>query len=328
MQKKLITRLKTEVFDELKQDKLFGLQVGVLKNGKTLLKESFGKDYSFFDLASMTKAILTADYFVRHSNLRVKKVSDFLPWLKKSNVRISDLLNHSSGLRAHIKFFDVLKDLPTDERLIGIKKILRDELPKEKPRSKPLYSDLDFILLGFVIEELEGCDLENYFERENEISGLHFNSLSFKGKKNNYAPTEVCPWREKYLVGEVLDGNTHFMGGVAAHAGLFGSLDSVLDYGKKLRSQYKKNPKLFKAKNKEWASGFMVPSGRTTTAGKYFSKKSIGHLGFTGTSFWYDPEKDLLIVVLSNRTYPDRENSDFNKFRPMIQNIVYEETIL
>jgi CubicO group peptidase (beta-lactamase class C family) len=118
------------------------------------------------------------------------------------------------------------------------------------------------------------------------------------------------------------------MGGVAPHAGLFGKLEDVLEYGKALRLSYKKKSALFKKQVEGWANGFMTPSGEETTAGKYFSKKSIGHLGFTGTSFWYDPEAELFIVILSNRTYPDRDNAHFNKFRPLIQNIIYEECVL
>jgi CubicO group peptidase (beta-lactamase class C family) len=326
MSEKTSKRLKTEVYDNLKADKAFGLQIGVLKKGKLVFKESYGKDYLFFDLASLTKAMLTADYFLKKPGLKDKKISDVLPWLGSSKLKIKDLLNHSSGLRAHLKFFEVLNTLPNDERQVGIKRLLREEFKQAKVGSKPLYSDLDFMLLGFAIEELEECSLEHYFERENTISGLHFNKIPFNGKKTNYAPTEICPWRKKTLRGEVLDGNTYFMGGVAGHAGFFGSLDSVLDYGIDLRKSYKKEPKLFKAQNNEWASGFMIPSGDQTTAGKHFSKKSIGHLGFTGTSFWYDPEADLFITILSNRTYPDRFDASFNKFRPLIQNIIYEET--
>ena len=325
MSERIKQRLKTEVFEKLSNNKAFGMQIGVLKKGEVILEASFGKDYQFFDLASMTKTLLTADYFLKNSDLKEQKVSEILKWLGQSNIRIKDLLNHTSGLASHIKFFEVLRSLPIDERIVGVKKVLREEFKKTKVGSKPLYSDLDFMLLGFIIEEIERCSLEHYFERENEIKGLHFNKVPFSGNKKAYAPTEICSWRKKTLRGEVLDGNTYFMGGVAAHAGLFGSLDSMLSYGAALRAQYKNKPALFKAQNKEWASGFMIPSGPKTTAGKYFSKKSIGHLGFTGTSFWYDPEVDLFITILSNRTYPDRSDAAFNQFRPVIQNIIYEE---
>lgn len=328
MQERMIKRLHDEVFEKTNQDKSFALQIGVLNKGRVALHKSWGKDYKFFDLASLTKVLLTADYFAKHPDFRTQKVTDFLPWLGESKVQVSDLLNHSSNLPAHIKFFKDLKTSPEDERTSEIKKILREKFKTAKSKSRALYSDLDFILLGFVVEEIEGCSLEHYFERENETVDLHFNRLPFRGEKSGYAPSEICPWRQKTLRGEVLDGNAHFMGGVGAHAGLFGSLDSVLDYGKSLRKAYKKNPGLFKAQNKEWASGFMIPSGPKTTAGKYFSKKSIGHLGYTGTSLWFDPEADLFITILSNRTHPDRHKTDFNKFRPVIQDIVYEETIL
>ena len=329
MTKKLKERLKKEVFDKLNQDPSFSLKIGVLKKGKPVFKASFGKDFKKYDLASLTKALFTADYFVEHSTLRLKKVSDVLPWLYKSDMKIKDLLNHSSGLPGHKKFFKSIKTVKEKDRPLFLKKALRDEVFKIKGKKhKAVYSDLGFILLGFAIEELEGKNLFEVFKARNKIKGLHFNKLPFKGASSSYAPTEKCPWRKKALKGEVLDGNTYFMGGVAPHAGLFGSLENVLDCGKKLRLSYKKKPALFKKQNEAWANGFMIPSGKTTTAGKYFSKKSIGHLGFVGTSFWYDPEADLFIVILSNRTYPNRNNADFNKFRPLIQNIIYEECAL
>ncbi len=71
----------------------------------------------------------------------------------------------------------------------------------------------------------------------------------------------------------------------------------------------------------------MIPSGEKTTAGALFSKSSIGHLGYTGTSFWFDPIKDLLVVILSNKTFPDKMNTNFNKYRSMIQDLVYKEFI-
>jgi len=336
MNESLNKRLEKEVFSKAEQGSLFSLKIGVLKKGKVIFKTSFGKSFKSYDLASMTKAIFTAQYFVEHAHLRTKKVSEFLPWLYKTDLRISDLLNHSSGLPAHKKFFKDFKSLssaPLEERALALKKALRSEVFKVKKiklghKHKPVYSDLGFILLGFVIEEIEKADLNTVFEKRNKIKRLQFNELPFKGKKDSYAPTEKCLWRKKTLRGEVLDGNTHFMGGVAPHAGLFGTLENVLDFGKVLRLSYRKQPSLFKKQVEGWASGFMVPSGEKTTAGKYFSKKSIGHLGFTGTSFWYDPEEDLFIVILSNRTYPNRNNAAFNKFRPLIQNIIYEECVL
>jgi len=327
MQQKLFQRLKSEVFDQFTHSRGFGAQVGVLKKGRAVFIASYGKKYDFFDLASLTKTMVTADYFLKHPDLRSKKISNLLPWLPESTVKVSDLLGHAAGFEAHLKLFRILKDRPFDERSVEVKKILRHEFKKAKPKSKPVYSDLDFLLLGFVIENLESCSIAHYFERENEISELHYNGIPFKGEKKRYAPSEFCKRRNKKLKGEVLDGNAYFLGGAAPHAGLFGSLDSMMEYGKKIRRLYSSNASLFKPQNKEWAYGFMIPSGKTSTAGKYFSKKSVGHLGFTGVSFWFDPEADLFVTVLSNRTYPDRDDSRFNRFRALIHDTIYEETM-
>ncbi len=322
--------INNDVCEKLKQSSKFSLAIGALYKGKEVFNESFGTKYKYYDLASMTKAIFLGDYFYRNPELLETKISTVLPWLHMSNIKVKDLLNHNSGLDRYKELYKVLNLLPPDEKAWELKRVLRDEVANvKKGKSHDIaYSDLGFLVLGFFVEELEGETLDRVFESQNQIEGLHYNILNKpKYKKNLYAPTEICKWRKKTLQGEVFDDNTHVMGGVAPQAGLFGSVEDVLEYGKSLRVSYKKNPEYFKRVNREWANGFMIPSGKATTAGSLFSKKSIGHLGYTGTSFWFDPVEDLFIVILSNRTFPDRNNASFNKFRPVIQNLVYKEFV-
>jgi CubicO group peptidase (beta-lactamase class C family) len=317
------------VLNPFESSKQFSLSIGALYKGRVVFAENFGKKFEFYDLASVTKAVFLSTYFVTRPELLKLRVSDFLPWLYKSKIKIYDLLNHQSGLPAHKDFFKKLIRSPLDERAVLLKKLLRDEVRNlKKQKFEVCYSDLGFMLLGFVVEEIEGQPLADVFEAENKISSFHFNPLNRPlHKKNSYAPTEQSQWRKKKIQGEVFDDNAFALGGVAPQAGLFGDLKGLLEYGKHLRALYKKNESHFRRANHEFAAGFMVPSGETSSAGKRFSKKSIGHLGYTGTSFWYDPIVDLYIAILSNRTFPDRENTAFNKYRPIIQDMIFEEFV-
>ncbi|MGH1468648.1 MAG: serine hydrolase domain-containing protein [Bdellovibrionales bacterium] len=322
--------IRENVYNNLKKNSEFSMTVGALYKGKAVFNESYGKTYKYYDLASMTKAIFFGTYFYNNPELLNTKVSAVLPWLYMSNIKVKDLLNHNSGLDRYKELYKVLKKLPLDERSWELKRVLRDEVKgvKKGKKHEIAYSDLGFLVLGLFVEELEGQPLDEIFETQNKIEGFHYNILNKpKYKKSLYAPTEVCGWRKRALQGEVFDDNTHVMGGIAPQAGLFGSLENMFEYGKSLREQYKKNPSYFKKVNKEWANGFMVPSGSATTAGALFSKESIGHLGYTGTSFWFDPVKDLFVVILSNRTFPNRADNSFNKYRPIIQNLVYKEFV-
>ncbi len=322
-------KIKNSIFNKLTPNSKLSLRVGVLYKGKKVFSECYGKKYDYYDLASLTKAIFIATYFHENSKLLNTKISSVLNWLYMSKITVKNLLNHSSGLNTHKALYKVLEYLPEDEKNFELRKNLRNEVESIKKRKNNIaYSDLGFLILGFFIQELENESLDVVFKNMNKVKGLHFNLCNKpKFKKNLYAPTKICTWRKRILQGEVFDDNAHVMGGVAPQAGLFGSIQDMLEYGKKLRLQYKKQPKFFKKINNEWANGFMIPSGEKTTAGTLFSKNSIGHLGYTGTSFWYDPIKDLFIVILSNKTLLDKMNTNFNQCRSMIQDLVYKEFI-
>ncbi|MCM2283108.1 MAG: serine hydrolase, partial [Bdellovibrionaceae bacterium] len=153
-----------------------------------------------------------------------------------------------------------------------------------------------------------------------------------------YAPTEFCPWRKKTIQGEVHDENTWVLGGVAPHAGLFGTLDDLSRWGLCLRSSLRGGSgglarpetvarfarRALPRARGDWALGFMLPGLKGASCGKYFSRLSVGHLGFTGTSLWYDPRRDLLVTVLSNRVHPTRENKLFPQLRGFLHDSVVE----
>jgi CubicO group peptidase (beta-lactamase class C family) len=151
------------------------------------------------------------------------------------------------------------------------------------------------------------------------------------------APTERCPWRKKILCGEVHDDNAYAMGGVAGHAGLFAAAKDVDVLVSKLRDAYHgRDPFLPQALLEEAFArdprqpdstrtlGWDTPSATGSAAGTRFSKKTVGHLGFTGTSVWLDLEKDVHVILLSNRVHPSRDNEAIKDFRPHVHDLVMD----
>jgi CubicO group peptidase (beta-lactamase class C family) len=149
------------------------------------------------------------------------------------------------------------------------------------------------------------------------------------------APTEDCPWRKKVLCGEVHDDNAYAVGGVAGHAGLFSSVRDIHQLLACLNGCHRgKNTFLPQAliqeflsrdesvKNSTYALGWDTPSENKSSSGKYFSLHSVGHLGFTGTSIWWDLEKNCHVVLLSNRVHPTRKNEKIREFRPYIHDLI------
>jgi CubicO group peptidase (beta-lactamase class C family) len=153
-----------------------------------------------------------------------------------------------------------------------------------------------------------------------------------------FAPTEDCKWRKRIVRAEVHDENTWSFGGISTHSGLFGSIEDVSAYGLTVRSQLQgiarysvrqKTAQLFASRAipadvGDWALGYMMPSPGASSCGPHFSVLSIGHTGFTGTSIWYDPRNDLLVLILSNRVHYGRENREFINLRPKIHSWIYE----
>jgi CubicO group peptidase (beta-lactamase class C family) len=136
----------------------------------------------------------------------------------------------------------------------------------------------------------------------------------------------------------VHDENTWALAGVAPHAGLFGTIDAVADWGLKLRAAVLNDSKRFGDPSMvrrfvkrqipprvgDWGLGFMKPSKGTASCGRYFSPQSFGHTGFTGTSLWMDPKNDVLVLIFSNRVHPTRKNSSFVGLRGSLHNWIVE----
>lgn len=320
------------------------IQIGVLHKGKVKAKLHFGKPAQYFDLASLTKIIFGVSEVMALVEEGRLKLSD--PVLKhwrsyrQPTVKVRDLLTHSAGYKAWSPYYRRLRYFRGFEaRQLRLQEILLKE--KRSGRRRSLYSDIDFFILGQVLESIHGMSLENIWRARSKnlgLRGIHFCPRNRPLKPRAlYAPTEKCPWRKKMLRGEVHDDNCWALGGVSTHAGLFGSLNDVLKYAQLLRDgrllkkasalgSQKTIRKFTKRATPEplgdWAMGFMMPSRKDSSSGGHLSRSSVGHLGFTGTSLWFDPRKDLAVTILSNRVCPVRRNQLIREFRPLVHDLV------
>ena len=151
-----------------------------------------------------------------------------------------------------------------------------------------------------------------------------------------YAATEDCPWRGRVLRGVVHDDNAYALGGYSGHAGLFGGaldcyavVNLLREHYRGLREDYLRPSTVRTFFTRQdivigstWALGWDTPSKTGSSAGRYFSQKSVGHLGFTGTSLWMDLEKDVIVILLTNRVHPARANEKIKAFRPQLHDAI------
>ncbi|RYZ61857.1 MAG: hypothetical protein EOP09_19470, partial [Proteobacteria bacterium] len=216
--------------------------------------------------------------------------------------------------------------------------VVYEAVPEASLESKVIYSDLNFMLLGFVIEELLNLPLDRAVQRyvwaPMELETPHYVRTvkpAFLARDDRYAATEDCPWRRSVLQGQVHDDNTWAMGGYAGHAGVFSNLRDVLLFSKEIQTGYLSRETLkqmwTRVSRPDDASrtlGWDTPSG-PNPAFSGFSSHSVGHTGFTGTSLWIDLEKGVSVVLLSNRVHPTRENARIKEFRPIFHRTLAAE---
>ncbi len=307
----------------------------------------------FFDLASLTKPLVTSlllYMLVEDGSLKFEdKYSDLVDYNipeDKRKITISQLLSHSSGLSSYEYYYkDFSPVYKKENKNIIIEKILKSPLSYQTGTTCK-YSDFGFILLGDLIEKIKGKPLDMFFkEMVTDVLGISDdmffipldNSNKSRQKNKKYACTEKCQWRNKVIKGEVGDEHCFLMGGVAGHAGLFANLEAVFTLCRAIFDKWlyglgglpisektlKFGLKRF-YKNKSWGLGFDSPSSEYSSGGKKISTKSMGHLGFTGTSFWLDPVNECFIILLTNRVHPDRNNTKIREFRPWFHDKVMD----
>jgi len=319
---------------------------------------------TIFDLSSLTKAVATSValmLLVRDGKLFLDdRVSRFFPNFGvhgKSQVAFRHLLSHCSGLPAWRPFYKKILHIERKGGKLnfvgsqGAREYVYREIERERLDApvgqKVIYGDLGFILLGAAIEAISGMRLDRFcHERIFRPLGLRataFVDLMLMRTRRvepiteMIAPTEECPWRKRLLCGEVHDDNASAMGGVAGHAGVFScarDLDTLL---LRLVRCYDGEDDFIPRRiirefwsvdetvpGSTWALGWDSPSPAGSAAGSRFSPRTVGHLGFTGTSIWLDLERKRHVVLLSNRVHPKRDDDAMREFRPVLHDLVNE----
>jgi CubicO group peptidase (beta-lactamase class C family) len=317
---------------------------------------------TIFDLSSLTKPLATTTamlLLVDEGAVELDApVAKYLPLFSergKEAITIRHLLSHSSGLKPWRAYHEIFlqKERKTGETLIGspearasvIERTIRSA-PVHEPGEAAVYGDLDFIVLGAVIEAVGGQRLDDFCREKIfeplEMSDTFFIPIGRDAKplpgptKRRIAATENCPWRDRVLWGEVHDPNASVMGGVAGHAGLFSTVDDVLKFGRIIidvwhgRSDALPREPLRQFLTRQnlpvssdWALGWDTPTEGVSSSGKHFSKNSVGHLGFTGTSLWIDLDREVAIALLTNRVHLIAKKSRFG-LRPIVHDAIIE----
>jgi CubicO group peptidase (beta-lactamase class C family) len=302
---------------------------------------------TLFDLASLTKPLATTlavMLLCQRGRLgldqRLRTVLGAVSHSDKSDITIAQLLSHTSGLPAYRPYFHQLATLPPSERRPRLRQLLVREPLLHPPGERVVYSDLDFMFLEWVVETLARRRLDGFLAQEVyrplKVAPLFFIGRQRPVPEGAYAATEQCPWRGRLLEAEVHDENAHVLGGVAGHAGLFGTAAAVQELLAELLAAYHGQPsaRLFQSVvvRRFWqplpgggkALGFDLPAPEYPSCGRFFPADSIGHLGFTGTSFWVHLERRATVVLLTNRVHPTRDNIAIRQFRPAIHDAVME----
>lgn len=306
---------------------------------------------TLFDLASVSKVVATATLAATLVDRGwidwESPLEAFLPATRLKGVRLRHLLAHTAGLPAWQPLWQRLRDrfAPTplyrvsvEERQAEMRRLVLEVEPEAPVDQKSVYSDPSFLLLGFALEEATGMPLDHAVPRfvwsAMGEGGLHYRRVERAPEASildEAAATEKDEWRG-VLQGQVHDENCWAMGGYGGHAGVFGRAEDVLRVAAALLGGFL-SPATLRAAWTRVASpvgcertlGWDTPSGPASSAGRYFSTRSVGHLGFTGTSLWIDPEAGIAATLLSNRVHPTRDNVKIRELRPRFHDALRED---
>ena len=307
-----------------------GASVVVGRNGAIVWEKGFGHlgwtadspavtaDSTIYDLASLTKVVGTttgAMILYDEGKLRLdERVTTYLPAFgggMKDLVTVRELLEHRSGLPAGR---DIWRHAHTPEEA---RQLVLDTPLEYRPDHGQIYSDLGADILGMVIEAISGQPLDKFLA-DRVFTPLGMHDTEFRPSDSlvyRIAPTEVSPPRGYPLDGEVHDENAFALGGVAGHAGLFGTASDLAVFAQMMlnngiydgvRIVSDSAVRLFTARaSGDRALGWEIADGEHG-AGNYLSSSAYGHTGFTGTSIWIDPERDMFVILLTNRVHAAR----------------------
>jgi CubicO group peptidase (beta-lactamase class C family) len=342
--------------EAVRQGAFPGCAFGVLAGGEVVLEGALGRftyeedspavvPQTVFDVASLTKVAATtaaAMLLVQRGQLDLETpLAELLPGFQAAPetapgadrrapgtpVRIRHLLAHNSGLPGYVEFFRAAQ---TADALLDA--CLNLPLQAE-PGLRAEYSDPGFILLGKAIEALTGEPLDRWASRE-IFAPLAMTATCFNpppALRASFPPTEEDKsFRRRAIQGEAQDENAFVLSGVAGHAGVFSPVADLLRFAAAILT-LPAAPALFDpavverfARRQEptgssRALGWDTPS-ENSSAGEFFSPRSIGHLGYSGCSLWIDRDAQLAVVLLSNRTWPDRGCRLIRQVRPLFHN--------
>jgi CubicO group peptidase (beta-lactamase class C family) len=285
-----------------------------------------------FDLASLTKVLATttlALWLEAHGHLDLSwPVATVTPaWSAADRARVSvrDLFEHASGLPAYRPYYLTLAGRVAYEQAIAA------EALEYETRTRALYSDLGFILLGFALADVRGQPLDRQFVEWMADAGISA-EIAFSSHpswQGRIAATEHDPWRGRLIRGEVHDENACALGGTAGHAGLFGTAAAVGAIARwwlsRLRGADDPSSGVAAARARRFAERSTVPGSSraigwdtmrpTSSCGTRWSPAAIGHTGFTGTSLWLDPPRNRYAVLLTNRVHPTRAGDRITSIR-------------
>ncbi|OGQ22928.1 MAG: hypothetical protein A3I05_05890 [Deltaproteobacteria bacterium RIFCSPLOWO2_02_FULL_44_10] len=333
----------------------------VAHHEEILFHKSYGRARkgSLFDIASLTKPICTATLtMLFHAKELIKLEDTVYQWLAGARlpfhrqITVEMLLHHFAGYIAWQPYY---RELPlsmigTEEgRDFIFQECLREPLI-HAPGEKTVYSDIGSILLGKILEEAGDHPLDILFQ-EYIAAPLKLHDTFFipththSARANRrFIPTQDCPWRGRILKGEVDNANAYALGGVAGHAGLFSTASDLHIFLKAFtQSLSGKNdwipPETVRAffdfekawsrkENDTFVGGWNLITPGRSSSGHSFSKRSIGHLAYTGCSLWIDLEKEVWVILLTNRVHPSMTNEKIKSFRPQLHDLIMKELIL
>ena len=320
---------------------------------------------TIFDLASLTKVLATTSLAMQQVACGLIGLDDRVgahigSWqgTGREQVTIRDLLAHCGGLPAYAPLFQRYAPMspPSPGRYrpagtIGGVPLSRRQIREEfehaisrlpldyEPRTKSIYSDLGFLLLGFVLEGEAGlpAHIDAMRSQMRSIEDLQFTPSTVWTPRT--APTEFDAWRGRLLVGEVHDENAAVLHGVAGHSGLFGTAAACGEHARHLLQILDDRVGAFDrttlhtfiartadVPDSSRALGWdtMLP---TSSCGSRMSRRAFGHTGFTGTSLWIDPERGVYVVLLTNRVHPTRANDSIREVRPAVHDAIMDALV-
>jgi len=313
---------------------------------------------ALFDLASLSKPLgvgLAALWLVGRGRMDLQApigvvLKDF-DTPKFQGITVDMLLDHTSGWPADVSFWECTENAPDKQAAMRAHIASLEFLAS--PGSETLYSDVGFIVLGWIVEAIVGKPLDVFLEREiykplglaSDLFFIRHDDFHTPRKlgRRQIVATEDCPVRKKRISGEVHDPKAWLLGGVAGHAGLFGTVEAVWRLVEMLRLCYRGDEQFFhpgtvrkfftrsqRLKGTTRTLAWDTPSAKGTLAGDRASRSTVGHLGFTGTSIWLDLSLEASTVVLANVAHPspDGKKPRMQKFRRRVQDYFWMEAEL